>query len=122
MANLAVRLLKRQTAFAAGPFIFRNGVTFEMGARSFDCGRYFQAKPERVIDVILKRYSTHSYQERPANPAHAEIKSAQKCSKSRQIEWRQLLLRVLGPPISLPIIGRDIARLPLSSFENRLPN
>ncbi|HEX3497403.1 MAG TPA: hypothetical protein VHT02_09595, partial [Methylocella sp.] len=35
----------------------------------------------------------------PANPAHAEIKSAQKCSKSRQIERRQLLLEVLGPPI-----------------------
>ncbi|MGH6793882.1 MAG: hypothetical protein ACREDD_07550 [Methylocella sp.] len=35
----------------------------------------------------------------PANPAHAEIKSAQKCSKSRQIERRQLLLGVLGPPI-----------------------
>jgi hypothetical protein len=35
----------------------------------------------------------------PANPAHAEIKSAQKCPKSRQIERAQLLLEVLGPPI-----------------------
>lgn len=35
----------------------------------------------------------------PANPAHAEIKSAQKCSKSHQIERRRLLLEVLGPPI-----------------------
>lgn len=36
----------------------------------------------------------------PANPAHAEIKSAEKCSsKSRQIERRQLMLKVLGPPV-----------------------
>jgi hypothetical protein len=36
----------------------------------------------------------------PANPAHAEIKSAEKCSsRSRQIERRQLLLGVLGPPV-----------------------
>jgi hypothetical protein len=35
----------------------------------------------------------------PANPAHAEIKSAQQCSKSRQIERAQLLLEVLDPPI-----------------------
>ncbi|MGH6857013.1 MAG: hypothetical protein ACRECP_05025 [Methylocella sp.] len=36
----------------------------------------------------------------PANLAHAEIKSAEKCSsKARQIERRQLLRSVLGPPV-----------------------
>jgi len=36
----------------------------------------------------------------PANPAHAEIKSAKNCSsKSRQIERRRLLLKVLGTPV-----------------------
>ena len=35
----------------------------------------------------------------PANPAHAEIKSVQKCSRGRQLERRQLLLSVLGPPV-----------------------
>lgn len=35
----------------------------------------------------------------PANSAHAEIKSAQNCSKSRRNERRQLLLKVLGAPV-----------------------
>jgi hypothetical protein len=68
----------------------------------------------RIASAKVVRELTHSNGERPflvdpsptpakdrlpANPAHAEIKSAQKCSKSRQIERAQLLLEVLGPPI-----------------------
>ncbi|MFZ0495119.1 MAG: hypothetical protein WBE80_00790 [Methylocella sp.] len=48
-----------------------------------------------LVDLSPKPATDHL----PANPAHAEIKSAQKCSKSRQIERRLLLLEVLGPPV-----------------------
>lgn len=34
-----------------------------------------------------------------ANPAHAHIASREKCSRSKRLERRQLLLRVLGTPI-----------------------
>jgi hypothetical protein len=49
-----------------------------------------------VVDPSPTKATDHL----PANPAHAEIKSAEKCSsRSRQLERRRLLLTVLGAPI-----------------------
>jgi|GEM_PF-3848331 hypothetical protein len=53
---------------------------------------------ERPFMVVAS--PTEGTAELPPNPAHAEIKSVQKCSnRSRLNERRQLLLSVLGSPV-----------------------
>jgi hypothetical protein len=66
-------------------------------ASAKDVREVMDSKGERPF--LVNPSPTPATDRLPANPAHAEIKSAEKCSKSCQIERRQLLLRVLGPPV-----------------------
>ena len=53
----------------------------------------------REKPFLVDASPTEATEHLPANPAHAEIKSAKKCPRSRLNERRQLLLGALGKPV-----------------------